>query len=287
MIPGICEHSVFDFEQKSDSFLSVPFFYNGLPMKNADFPLCFLTLASLGAMRFRWEETNSLRDSFFSSVFAGSGKTMMPIELIHSHTVYAVCLDSHDKIKLQGMHDSGDNAVPLRTGDGLISCDARIVPVVTVADCVPVYLYNPVKKCFGVLHSGWKGTGIAVEAIALAEKLYGTVAGDFCVVIGPHIHGCCYTVDKDRATAFAKRYGKGCVDFSLDYGSHLSLVAANLRLLVDAGVKPENILHCTDCTCCDNRFGSFRRETSYLPAGIPMQDRLKAFTPMAAFINAK
>jgi copper oxidase (laccase) domain-containing protein len=38
----------------------------------------------------------------------------------------------------------------------------------------------------------------------------------------------------------------------------IDLQAANARLLANAGVR--NIAVCRDCTCGDERFGSFRRE---------------------------
>ena len=35
---------------------------------------------------------------------------------------------------------------------------------------MPLYLYDPVTGVFGIVHSGWKGTGIVVDAIELAKN---------------------------------------------------------------------------------------------------------------------
>ncbi len=174
--------------------------------------------------------------------------------------------------------------------DGIITCNKNIVPVVTVADCMPIYLYDSVSGCFGVLHSGWKGTGIVLEALCLAEKMYGAKAENFHVVIGPHIKRCCYSIDENRAQYFIDNFSADCVETLSNSEIRLSLEKANRYILSNAGVKPENISIIGSCTSCsvdnnnDHQFGSFRRETSHLPNGSPIQEMQKHFTPMAAFM---
>ena len=53
----------------------------------------------------------------------------------------------------------------------MITKNPSLMPVVTVADCMPLYLYDSVSGVFGVVHSGWKGTGIIGEALNLAKKI--------------------------------------------------------------------------------------------------------------------
>ena len=67
------------------SFLTGNFFYNGKPLSSA--PLWGMSVLESGNMRFRWNETNSVRDNFFSSICAEKRKIAQP-ELIHSKTVY-------------------------------------------------------------------------------------------------------------------------------------------------------------------------------------------------------
>lgn len=296
--------SVFDFTGNSTvSVVTVPFFRNGIPFPmNKEFPSCMLTLAGAGSMRFRWNEQNRNREDFFSSVCSISGNKsgdlpfVVPLELIHSRVVYAVDV-MHDTLTLtcSGGRMPGDGAVPMRTGDGVITVSRQVTPVITVADCVPVYLYDPVTGCFGVVHSGWKGTGIAAVAIKLAGECYGARAENFCVVIGPHIQRCCYTVNADRAAYFSEHFSPDCVvplsgekqdsEDSCTARYRLSLAAANISLLLDAGVPAGNILHCRDCTSCDLRFGSFRRQTAAFPDSIPLEERIRKFTAMAAFVR--
>ncbi len=208
-----------------------------------------MSLLAAGSMRFRWNERNENRTAFLSRLSSGGYETV-PLELIHSRQVYAVASAAETAGK---------------QGDGLITCNRTLIPVITVADCMPVFLYDPVCGVSGVLHSGWKGTGIAVEALRLASSLYGSQARDFRVVMGPHIHRCCYHIDRERAAYFADRFTPACVQETED-GFCLSLAEANRAALLKAGVLEDHIAVSDECTCCTKlpdgsfKFGSFRRE---------------------------
>jgi YfiH family protein len=142
---------------------------------------------------------------------------------------------------------------------------------VIVADCLPVFLYDTEGGAFGLLHSGWRGTGIVLKALALMAGRWGTRPEAVAAALGPCICSGCYRVDAARAGAFEAEFGGGGEyplgrvvrewepeggrsekEFSLD------LRAANARLLANAGVR--NIAYCENCTYTDARLGSFRRE---------------------------
>lgn len=182
---------------------------------------------------------------------------------------------------LEGRAGSHPEALDLCRGDGIITRCQGLVPVVTVADCLPIFLYHQGTGCRGVVHSGWKGTGIVGEAIKLAERVYGAKAKDFSVVIGPHIQSCCYQVEEERIQYFVTNFGSSCI---LPPDS-LSLAQANINLLLSLGVPEDNVFCCSDCTCCDPRLGSFRRETASLPAEMALEEKLRRFTTMMAFVR--
>ena len=231
-----------------------------------------MSLKAAGNMRFRWGEENTVRDSFLSSV-AGQTRRIVPVELIHSHTVYNI---------VTGSETEGKN------GDGMISRNKTIMPVVTAADCMPIFLYEPETGVFCALHSGWKGTGIVQDAILLAHKEYGARTENFRIVMGPHIHDCCYTVGKERADWFTEHFTPKAISTTKEKDTeifHLSLAQANLAVLEKLGIPNENIFINGACTSCDEQFGSFRRETSSLPAETPLEKRLTCFTVQAAWIK--
>ena len=140
----------------------------------------------------------------------------------------------------------------------------------TVADCLPVYLYDTKLKTFAVCHSGWKGTGIVCEALKLMAKNYGTNARDVAAVLGPCIQSCCYRVDEERALQFDREFGSlngayptGKPVRIIKHGQDqteffLDMQAANVKLLHDYGVHNIECRH--ECSVCGGKFGSFRRE---------------------------
>lgn len=244
-----------------------------------DSPVAGMTLLKNGSMRFRWNEENPNRTSFLNEL-SSPDKTIAAVELIHSHTVYAI--DDSDEVK--GLQ-----------GDGIITLNKKIIPVITAADCMPILIYDPVSKVFGALHSGWKGTGIACDAIMLAQEKYGARVEDFCVIMAPHIHDCCYFIEEDRSSFFAQNFTPDCVS-PIRQGENagkyaLSMAKANLEALKKIGVPQENIVISSDCTCCKKnpdgnyKFGSFRRQTSSLPQSLSLEERQKLFTVQAAWVK--
>ena len=242
-------------------------------------PVCGMTIKAAGSMRFRWNETNPNRNTVFKALET-TGE-LVPVQLDHTHIVYNVKAAEDTKNKI---------------GDGIITTNRSLIPTVTVADCMPLYLYDTVTGVFGIVHSGWKGTGIVVDAIELAKKDYGARAEDFCIILGPHIRDCCYIVNEERANWFAENFTPECVrllesgvkvDWNTGGGPlyRLSLEKANLAAIKKAGVPDENVWIHPACTCCykDSTSGQFiygsnRRETK--ENGAPDK-----FTVQAAFIK--
>ena len=237
-------------------------------------PLWGMTMKAAGSMRFRWNETNPNRDQFLAELCAlfggsekGGQKQAVPLELIHSKIVYEA-REACDTLNKQG--------------DGIVTQNPSLVPVVTAADCVPLYFYDAGTGAFGAAHSGWKGTGIAAQVVSMMKEKYGSDPRDILAAIGPHIHDCCYLVDKERAEYFADNFGSDTVQ---EAGGlyRLSLLRANINVLLGAGLLEENIVAAKNCTACDARFGSFRREAAAL-ADRPGLDKSRLFTTQAAFV---
>ena len=88
-------------------------------------------------------------------------------------------------------------------GDGLVTDLPDAVLSVTVADCLPIFLADTRTGAFGVVHSGWRGTGIVGEALAVLASRFGSAPAEVSAVIGPGIGACCYAVPEERAAIFA------------------------------------------------------------------------------------
>jgi YfiH family protein len=185
--------------------------------------------------------------------------------------VYA-CTQVHSR-DVREVERSTPNTGP--RADGLASRDRGIVLSVTVADCLPVFLYDcgsdggssAGNGGLALVHSGWKGTGIALGALRLMAERWRTRPEEVAAILGPCIRRCCYRVDEERGRIFEAEFGGagsagefplGPVVSRSDGAVFLDLQAANARLLAQAGVR--NIAVCEDCTFTDERLGSFRRE---------------------------
>lgn len=85
------------------------------------------------------------------------------------------------------IHEGADGHATTRPGLALL---------VTVADCIPVYLVDPVRRAVALLHAGWRGTaaGILARGVGLLGRQAGTDPADLVMHAGIGISGPCYEV---------------------------------------------------------------------------------------------
>ncbi|MDO5336795.1 MAG: peptidoglycan editing factor PgeF [Eubacteriales bacterium] len=144
--------------------------------------------------------------------------------------------------------------------DGMITNVPGLVLATFYADCVPLYFVDPVHRAIGLCHSGWRGTvgKIGKETLKAMESAYHTRPDEVLAAIGPSICQDCYEVSEDVAELFAESFAKQYhrdLFYRKENGKYqLNLWKANERVLLDAGVQPENILLPGICTCCNPEF---------------------------------
>lgn len=224
---------------------------------------CGLSLASSGSMNPSEDRQNRLR--LFRSAGIPADSTVA-LTQIHSRIVRVA--------------ESAPAFEDMPEGDGIITSNDTLVLTVTVADCMPIWLFDPAAKWFGVLHSGWRGTGILRTAVELAADEWGAKSENLRVILGPHIRSCCYTVDSERADYFRRGFGESSVTLDAEREAEgnrwpwrLSLAEANKNLAESLGILKEHIHDTGECTACNPLFGSNRREGS------------RDFTRMVAWIR--
>lgn len=158
-------------------------------------------------------------------------------------------------IRLVTERDAGKGIVRARDYrdiDGLITDVRGLVLVTLYADCVPLYLLDPVHRAIGLSHSGWRGSlhRMGAKTIAAMEDAFGSRSEDLIVAVGPSICAGCYEVSRDLADAFAGEFGEDIISHRTGEHAHLDLRECNRRVFLDAGV-PEDRIAVTDiCTCC-------------------------------------
>ena len=155
------------------------------------------------------------------------------------------------------------------TRDELDGYDAMITDLsgvaigVRTADCIPVLLYDPVKKIAAAIHSGWRGTvsKIIGKTVSKMQSIYASQSTDILAFIGPGICVDCFQVGEDVALKFKEagfdinslwsfrgpKTGNG-----MEGGHHIDLKEACRQTLVEYGLKNENIQITGLCTYDDN-----------------------------------
>ncbi|MEE3196111.1 MAG: peptidoglycan editing factor PgeF [Candidatus Neomarinimicrobiota bacterium] len=151
-----------------------------------------------------------------------------------------------------------DSACLLKETDGVVSNVKNVVLSIQVADCIPLFLFNPISHQFGMIHSGWRGTAqcIGPNAIHIMET-YGDNAKDVMAIIGPSIGQCCFEVGPEVTAQFDSTYSiKGKNDRMM-----LDLKNIVKDQMLANGLLGKNILVDNQCTYCEKEyFFSYRRD---------------------------
>jgi hypothetical protein len=133
----------------------------------------------------------------------------------------------------------------LPEADGHVATADRLVPLVLVADCLPVALAG--EAGLAMIHCGWRG--LAAGIVERGVEATGARAA----AVGPGIGPCCYEVDEPVLAALGELGSEAATNRMLD----LRMVAR--RLLERAGVEEVEV--CELCTSCNaDLFFSHRRD---------------------------
>jgi len=157
----------------------------------------------------------------------------------------------------------GYSRAPLPACDALITDDAFITLVTGHADCMAIYFYDPVRRCIGLAHAGWRGAlgRIGESVVRAMRESFGTQPEQLCAGIGPSICADCFEVGADLADAFEAAFpDTPCARRMADGKARVDLWMVALRQLMDAGLKAENLSLMGVCSFEDGRLYSHRRD---------------------------
>ncbi|MBK8982590.1 MAG: peptidoglycan editing factor PgeF [Ignavibacteria bacterium] len=129
---------------------------------------------------------------------------------------------------------------------------------VGVADCIPIFLYDPVSKVIAGVHSGWKGTYKKILTKTISELInkFEVNPANLTAFIGPGICSDHYEVGEEVGILFDDKYryksnGKYFLDLKKD----------NYDQLINSGVKHDSIEVSGLCTFCEkDLLHSYRRD---------------------------
>jgi len=164
----------------------------------------------------------------------------------------AVCRQVHGNRVASAEGAPGSGLWVPQDADGLIGAPSGCLLVVTVADCVPVYLFEPATESIGLLHAGWRGSASGVLRRGIDRITAGVesrVSG-LRIHCGPSICGDCYEVGPEVKQAMGQDERDS---------SGLDLRAFLRQEALDVGVSSSKVTVSSLCTQCDpDRFHSHR-----------------------------
>ncbi|MFA6271492.1 MAG: peptidoglycan editing factor PgeF [Patescibacteria group bacterium] len=208
------------------------------------------------------KETILNRSCFFDALNIKSD-TVVNAELCHGKRIYWVQDQNQNKEFIEKKSF-------VKKFDGLATLQRGVFLMITMADCFPIFIYDPKKKCIAVLHAGWRGVvkNIAANGVETLKKKAGSIPSDLVVFVGPGIHTCHFEVGDNLAEQFTEMFGSNVVAVN---GRHKSvdLTLAIKSQLISAGLDEGNIEISEYCTyCAETKFSSYRRDADkYIAQG--------------------
>ena len=165
--------------------------------------------------------------------------------------------------------------------DGLITNKKNIILSTKNADCILLVFYDPIKKVIANVHSGWRGTlqRISVKAVEKMQKEYDCNPKDIICCMSPSIGIDHFEVDEDVYKMFFEEYkdlintensdnlntlnkliklsnssNTNLSEFIFEQNGdkwHIDTVLINRKILLQKGLKAENIVDSGICSVCN------------------------------------
>lgn len=206
----------------------------------------------------RGDDPDHVRENyrrFLAAVGAREGKLAMANQ-VHGTTVRVVTSadwkdDPYEKVNFEA--------------DGLMTATPGVALMVFTADCIPVLLYDPVRRVIAAVHSGWRGTadGVVTRAVERMEDVYGCQPKDILAAVGPGICANCFETHEDVPNAMMASLGTQVlqhVQIKENGKFAVDLKGICTMRLEQAGLDPANIAVCHECPACQtDKYWSYRK----------------------------
>jgi len=152
---------------------------------------------------------------------------------------------------------------PYVQADAILTDRPDVTLLMRFADCVPILLYDPVRRVAGIAHAGWMGTvkGTVRSAVEVMRSRFHCSPADILAAIGPSIGPDHYEIGPDVAAQVRKVFGPAAAELLIerDGRTHFDLWGANRMHLEGAGVRQVELAGI--CTACHtDRWFSHRAE---------------------------
>lgn len=146
------------------------------------------------------------------------------------HSTRIICAESSRKMD-----------TPYLKADAILTDNPNVTLFMRFADCVPVFLFDPVQNVIGLVHSGWSGTvkKISILTVETMAKKYGSKPENIIAGIGPSISHNHYPIRQDVIRQVRTAFGKNEAKVLIKEKNviQFDLWEANRILLSQAGLN--------------------------------------------------
>jgi len=145
-----------------------------------------------------------------------------------------------------GIACSGNDTSNFPETDALITNEPGVFVCVQTADCVPVLLFDPMKKVVAAVHAGWKGTvsKIAKKTVSRMVEEFGCQPENILAGIGPSIHMHAYEVGPEVVDTVKSNFSNSSALLKPSINkdrAYFDLWEANQTVLIESGIPEQNI----------------------------------------------
>jgi len=175
-------------------------------------------------------------------IFAAMG---LPVESIYDawqvHGTEVICTDRPRPLDVAHVK-----------ADAILTDNPQVTLFMRFADCVPIFLYDPIRRVVGLVHAGWQGTIAQIARIAVERMVYeyGSIPGDILAAIGPSIGPDHYEIGPnvvEKVNAVFSEAAPSLLD-NRQGKIYFDLWKTNLVILEGVGVKQAQVAGL--CTAC-------------------------------------
>jgi len=151
--------------------------------------------------------------------------------------------------------------IEIKSTDGLLTELEQVWLAITVADCVPIFVWSEDLSIIGAVHAGWQGTlaKIASKTIRKIINHYHIDPSNLIAWIGPSIGPTDFEVKDDVFLSFKKKYSDNKYFQEDNYKKYIDLWQINKDQLIEAGMKSSKIIIQQESTYSNQSYYSYRR----------------------------
>lgn len=192
-----------------------------------------------------------------------NGTAGLPEEINRREFLGAVGFDESSVARAEQVH--GTNIARVSSPgvspetDALVTDRGGLLLAISVADCVPILIFDRRKRIASAVHAGWRGTAgnITSKLVQYFYSEFGSAPDDIVAFVGPSAGACCYEVGEEVAGRFPEKFRRKGASRGKYF---LDLKSANSDQLTDMGLARMNIEVSKHCTICNLNYHSFRRD---------------------------